>query len=133
MGAGCRPEDRSPVGSACLKPLGKCAKPGSMPVISHVAQISFFTDPLGRAPERLLLEWPSLVDVAEAASRTGLRVSVIQACAVTERLTRNGVDYHFLPFGPAVRRKQPMRGFGELLRRLSPNVCHVHGLGFPHD
>ncbi len=104
-----------------------------MPVISHVAQISFFTDPRGRAPEQLLQDWPSLVDVAEAASRTGLRVSVIQASAVAQKLTRNGVDYHFLPFGPAVPRQHRMRAVGELLQRLSADVYHVHGLGFPHD
>jgi glycosyltransferase involved in cell wall biosynthesis len=102
-------------------------------VLSHVAQISFFTDPQGRPPEQLLHDWPSLVDVAEAAARTDVRVSVIQACTVSQTLTRNDVTYHFLPFGRAAPWTQRTRAFGELIRNLRPDVCHVHGLGFPHD
>ena len=62
----------------------------------HVAQISFFLDPLGREPEQLLHDWPSLVDVAEAAAVAGARVTVVQACARTHQLTREGVDYRFV-------------------------------------
>lgn len=102
-------------------------------MLSHVAQISFFTDPEGRPPAQLLHDWPSLVDVAEAAARANIRVSVIQACTVSQTLTRNGVRYYFLPFGRAAPWAQRTRSFGELIRRLSPDVCHVHGLGFPHD
>ena len=51
--------------------------------VPHVAQISFFVDPQGREPARLLDDWPSLVDVAEAASRGGARVTVIQACGTS--------------------------------------------------
>lgn len=102
-------------------------------MLSHVAQISFFTDPEGRPPAQLLHDWPSLVDVAEAAARANLRVSVIQACTVSQTLTRNGVRYYFLPFGRAAPGTQRTRAFGELIRNLSPDVCHVHGLGFPHD
>ena len=105
----------------------------------HVAQISFFTDLDARAPEQLLTDWPSLADVAECAAQAGIRVSVVQACVHSQRMTRQGVNYHFLPFG----RGQPVRGrssagdgsaaFAELLRELTPDVLHVHGLGFPHD
>ena len=91
----------------------------------HVAQISFYMDPERRTPARLLQDWPSLVDVAEAASRGGVDVTVIQACSFYDAITRNDVGYRFLPFD---------RGeFGELVRSLSPDVCHVHGLGFPRD
>lgn len=102
-------------------------------MLSHVAQISFFTDPEGRPPAQLLHDWPSLVDVAEAASRANIRVSVIQACRISETVTRNDVSYYFLPFGCAAPRQQQTRAFGELIHRLRPDVCHVHGLGFPHD
>lgn len=102
-------------------------------MLSHVAQISFFTDPQGRPPEQLLHDWPSLVDVAEAAARANVRVSVVQACTVSQTLTRNDVTYHFLPFGRAAPWAQRTRAFGELVRSLRPDVCHVHGLGFPHD
>ena len=62
----------------------------------HVAQVSFYLDPLRRSPARMLEEWPSLVDVAEAAHHGGARVTVIQASAVAAHVQRNGVDYHFV-------------------------------------
>lgn len=98
----------------------------------HVAQISFFTDPEQRSPEQLLRDWPSLVDVAQAAARGRVRVSVIQACRFSATLTRNGVSYHFLPFGHAVG-KVAAPAFCDLVRELCPDICHVHGLGFPRD
>jgi glycosyltransferase involved in cell wall biosynthesis len=97
----------------------------------HVVQISFFNDPDGRLPRQLLDAWPSLVDVAEAASRSGMRVSVVQACTHSERLLRGGVHYYFQPFGDAPAPHPGNTGLRELLRQLSPDVIHVHGLGFP--
>jgi glycosyltransferase involved in cell wall biosynthesis len=99
----------------------------------QVAQISFFSDPEGRSPAQLLEAWPTLVDVAEAACRASLRVSVVQSCAHREHLERNGVDYHFLPFGGASQALSASAALGELLRNLGPDVLHVHGLGFPRD
>jgi glycosyltransferase involved in cell wall biosynthesis len=99
----------------------------------HVAQISFFSDPEGRSPARLLEAWPTLVDVAEAAGRSGIRVSVVQASSHAERLVSRGVSYYFLPFGDGQRAAAQNADFGELLRRLAPDVLHVHGLGFPRD
>lgn len=98
----------------------------------HVAQIGFFNDPEGRAPDQLLDAWGTLVDVAEAAGHSGMRVSVVQACAREERLERNGVSYHFLPFGAEARRAS-LAPLGELLRCLTPHLLHVHGLGFPRQ
>jgi glycosyltransferase involved in cell wall biosynthesis len=97
----------------------------------HVAQISFFNDPEGRSPEQLLQAWPSLVDAAEAAAGAGLGVSVIQACAHTRTLVRNGVSYYFRPFGRASAHSP--NDLGELLRKLAPQVLHVHGLDFADD
>jgi glycosyltransferase involved in cell wall biosynthesis len=98
----------------------------------HIAQIGFFNDPEGRAPDELLDAWGTLVDVAEAAGRSGMRVSVVQACAREERLERNGVRYHFLPFGAEAQRAS-LAPLGELLRSLTPHLLHVHGLGFPRQ
>ncbi|MGB6354475.1 MAG: glycosyltransferase family 4 protein [Steroidobacteraceae bacterium] len=104
----------------------------------HVLQIGFFNDPEARAPEKLLKAWPTLVDVAEAASLAGARVSVMQASAHSQQLERNGVHYYFLPFGDAAPRlDEALAPQGrsspacELLRRLLPDVFHVHGLDFP--
>jgi glycosyltransferase involved in cell wall biosynthesis len=103
------------------------------PPLLHVVQISFFNDPGGRLPEELLEAWPSLVDVADAACRAGVRVSVVQASSHAERLERNGVRYYFLPFGAALPEIQQSAAFGELLHQLVPDVLHVHGLGFLKD
>ncbi len=99
----------------------------------HVVQISFFSDPEGRSPAQLLDAWPTLVDVAEAASRAGIGVSIVQASSHSECLKRQGVDYYFLPFGEGQRTQPQDAALGELLRRLSPDLFHVHGLGFPRD
>jgi glycosyltransferase involved in cell wall biosynthesis len=99
----------------------------------HVAQISFFRDPEGRRPEQLLEAWPTLVDVAEAASRAGVRISVVQACAHRSmELERGGVSYYFLPFdGPSGRAR--LGSLAELLSLLQPQVLHVHGLAFTRE
>lgn len=102
-----------------------------MPQLPHTVQISFFCDPAGRSPEQLLNAWPTLVDVAESASRSQVRVSVVQACVHSEHLARNGVHYYFLPFGDAPPPKPQSAAFIDLLRGLNADVFHVHGLGFP--
>jgi glycosyltransferase involved in cell wall biosynthesis len=96
----------------------------------HVVQIGFFSDPARRSPTQLLNAWPTLVDVAEAVSESGIRVSVVQACSHSERLARNGVDYYFLPCGDVPAPNHSNAEFTELLRELRPDVFHVHGLGF---
>ncbi len=99
----------------------------------HVAQISFFTDPLARAPERLLQDWPSLVDVAQCAVRADARVSVIQASQHSQSVLRDGVGYHFLPFGRGRPAAESAAGFGKLLTSVAPDILHVHGLDFVED
>ncbi len=99
----------------------------------HVVQISFFSDPQERSAAQLLEEWPTLVDVAEAASKSCGEVSVIQASAHSDHLERNGVHYHFLPFNVDSAASAYSAGFRALLRSLSPDVFHVHGLDFPQQ
>jgi glycosyltransferase involved in cell wall biosynthesis len=99
----------------------------------HVAQISFFVDPQRRAPPQLLRDWPTLVDVAEATQQAGARVSVVQACAQSERLTRNSVDYHFFTADLAAATVANTKGLQKLIGDLQADVFHVHGLGFPRD
>ena len=96
----------------------------------RAVQLSFFCDPEERSPAQLLLAWPSLVDVAEAASRAGVAVSVVQASTHTERLDENGVRYDFLPFTKAGAPSHPGAPLTKLLAELRPDVLHVHGLGF---
>src|SRR5581483_9617375 len=90
----------------------------------HVVQIGFHLDPHGREPERLLEDWTTLVDVAEAGQQAGARGSVVQAARRAQVLIRNGVCYHFFAPGADVL---------ALLNNLDPDVIHVHGLCFPRE
>ena len=99
----------------------------------HVVQISFFSDPEERSPAQLLDAWPTLLDIAEAACRSGNRVSLVQASSHSERLIQRGVRCYFLPFGEGQPAHRGDAALGELLGCLAPDVLHVHGLGFPRD
>lgn len=99
----------------------------------HIVQISFYLDPMGREPERLLHDWPSLVDVAEAVHGAGARVSVIQAAHTSLRIERNGVEYFFLAPEIGDRSIAENVRFAILLQRLKADVFHVHGFSFPLD
>jgi glycosyltransferase involved in cell wall biosynthesis len=102
--------------------------------MTHIVQISFFSDPRGRPAAQLLEEWPTLVDVAEAASNSGGDVAVVQASAKPEHLERNGVHYHFLPFeADSNSRGEFSAASRGVLRSLAPDVFHVHGLDFPRQ
>jgi glycosyltransferase involved in cell wall biosynthesis len=96
-------------------------------------QISFFVDPLGRAPEKLLEEWHTLSAVADAAASAGARVTIVQASTTRGQLSRGGIDYLFLapdaPGKPLARSAE----FRALLRTRAPDVFHVHGLSFADD
>ena len=98
-----------------------------------VAQVSFFSDLQGRSPEELMSAWPTLVQVAEAAASSGVRVTVLQASQHWGRLRRNDVDYHFLPFDGVASNEAGIAAFRELTATLRPDVFHVQGLGFPRD
>jgi len=99
----------------------------------HAAQLSFFVDPEGRSATQLLDVWPTLVDVAEAASRAGVRVSVVQASQHADTARRGDTLFHFLPFGDSKSGSGKASPLAALLRALAPDVLHVHGLGFPRE
>jgi glycosyltransferase involved in cell wall biosynthesis len=99
---------------------------------SHVVQLGLFVDPQRREPARLLDDWPTLVEVAEAAQRAGVRVSVVQAARGAQVLTRNGVRYQFFAARPRPSRRAEA-GVCALIRDLKPDLLHIHGLEFPHD
>ncbi len=74
-----------------------------------------------------------MVDVAECAHDAGASVTVIQASRHRQHLFRAGVNYHFLPFGSGARVASEPHDLAGLLRRIDPDVVHVHGLHFPAD
>lgn len=98
----------------------------------HVAQLNFLPAPAVLTAGEVLAQWPSLVDIAEAAGRSGVRVSVIQAATYGKHLTRNGIDYHFVDVDAAGADGVMGRGrlFASVLQRCGADLLHVHGLGF---
>lgn len=96
----------------------------------HVAQINFHPAPEGCAPAEVFEQWPSLVDIPEAAASAGTRVSVIQAATHAARVTRNGIDYHFVKADALASRGSC---FARLLSGIKADVIHVHGLAFAED
>jgi glycosyltransferase involved in cell wall biosynthesis len=99
----------------------------------RVAQIGFFLDPQQREPLQLLHDWPTMVDVAEAAAGAGAEVAVIQASSREQTLTRGSVSYHFVAPQRQVAGAGRAAALERLLGELQPDVLHVHGLGFAHE
>ena len=111
----------APRGPARHRDLGPVNRPSRGTL--HVAQINVFSDPQQREPEALLHAWPALVDIAQAPSRAGVRVSVLQVAHRDQRIPSDGVDYHFVAGG--------LSSLNARLSRLDPDVLHLHGLSFP--
>ena len=103
-----------------------------MPAL-HVAQINFLPVPTGLAHDEVLEQWHSLVDIAELVAAAGTRVTVVQAAAREDRLTRSGIDYHFVDISGVVGMTGRGRRFARLLSEIKADVLHVNGLGFAED
>ena len=99
----------------------------------HVAQLNFPPAPDGLGIEALLERWPTLADIAELVAGAGIRVSVLQAASRAERLTRNGVDYHFVDVDGAGTVASRGRRFADALAGIQADVLHAHGLGFVEE
>lgn len=99
----------------------------------HVAHINFLPPPKGLAAADVFAHWPSLADIPEAAASSGIKVSVIQAAARRERITRNGIDYHFMDVGHLKAVIDRGYQFASQLDQIKADLLHVHGLGFGED
>jgi glycosyltransferase involved in cell wall biosynthesis len=60
-------------------------------------------------------------------------VSVIQAAAREDLITRNGIDYHFIDIRGLEVARNRARRFASLLDDLKVDVLHAHGLGFVEE
>lgn len=101
--------------------------------VLHVAQLNFLPAPEGLTPIQVLERWHSLVDIAEVVASSGTRVSVVQAAAREDLITRHGIDYHFIDIrGLEVARNRARRFVG-LLGDLKVDVLHGHGLAFGEE
>ncbi|MDB4916758.1 MAG: glycosyl transferase group 1 [Gemmatimonadetes bacterium] len=92
----------------------------------RVVQVSLHADPLRRGARALLAAWPTLSNVAAAASRAGVEVTVVQTAAAREVLSREDVDFHFVPGA----HREWTRVY-DMVSALSPDVVHTQGLSFP--
>ena len=98
----------------------------------HAVQLCLLRDPAERQPAELLRAWPTTALVAESATSAGCTVSLLMASAHRETLTRAGVEHHF---GPWDRHAGPEAdsALTAILRKLRPDVLHLHGLNFPEE
>jgi glycosyltransferase involved in cell wall biosynthesis len=101
--------------------------------ILHVAQLNFLPAPCGLDIAALLERWPSLAGIAELGATAGVRVSVLQAAWNAERMTRSGVDYHFIDISGTRSVQARGRRFADGLTGRGVDVLHAHGLAFVED
>lgn len=99
----------------------------------HIAQINFLPPPKELAVADVFAHWPSLTDIPDAAASSGIKVSVIQAAARRERVTRNDIDYHFIDTAQARTCIERGYQFASQLDQIKADVLHVHGLNFGED
>jgi glycosyltransferase involved in cell wall biosynthesis len=99
----------------------------------HVLQANLLAAPAGWAPEAVLERWTSVVDIAEIAASGGVRVSVLQAASREHRITRRGIDYHFVDLRGAPGHPARARRLVDAIERLGAHVLHVQGLAFGAD
>ena len=99
----------------------------------HVAQINFLPVPEGRTHTDILEQWHSLVDIAEVVASGGARVSVIQAAAREDLITRDGIDYHFIDIRGLEVATNRGRRYASLIADIKADVLHAHSLGFVQE
>jgi glycosyltransferase involved in cell wall biosynthesis len=98
----------------------------------HALHLNFLPDREARPPRRLLEAWYSLGQIADAVASSGTRVTVLLASPHRARLRIGAVNYVFLP-SAAGGCLAAGKEFAALVETLQPDVCHVHGLGFPEE
>lgn len=101
--------------------------------VLHVLQLSFLIDQQNRPAETLLRDWRTLIDVAEAASIGGARVTLIQASLHSEYIRLNGVDVYLLQPDEGAHSISDSKSFALMLKEIRADVIHVQGLGFSAD
>ncbi|HEY9130284.1 MAG TPA: glycosyltransferase family 4 protein [Dyella sp.] len=99
----------------------------------RVAQINFLPVPAEVSHARIVEEWHSLADIAEAVASADVRVTVIQASTRTERIVRNGIDYRFIDIGTDTAPASRALRYSACLDELDVDVVHAHSLGFADE
>lgn len=98
----------------------------------RVIHANFIRPPHHADPDRLLEEWPTLLDVAEAVCETGIEITIIQSFARDAVIHRRGIKCRFVA-EPAIPGAwsglAPWRP-ARLARATRPDLIHVNGLDF---
>ena len=93
-----------------------------------------FVRPPGHAdPDRLLEEWPTLLDIAAAVAKSGVGISLVQSFARHVVVERRGVRCEFVreaALPGSWSGMTPWRTAGAA-RRTGADVIHANGLDFP--
>jgi glycosyltransferase involved in cell wall biosynthesis len=96
----------------------------------HAVQINFLPPPRDLAAAEVFQHWPSLLDIPEAVSSSGVRVSVVQAATHYEWTRHGGINYHFTNISGVTSIADRGHHFASLLNGIKADVLHVHSLGF---
>lgn len=99
----------------------------------HVVQANLLPVPEGRAHADILEQWHSLVDIAEIAAGSGVRVTVVQAAARDQSMMRNGIEYRFVDVAGLSSPARRSRRIADELTTIGADCLHVHGLAFAAD
>lgn len=105
----------------------------------RVVQVGCDLDPERRDPEATLAAWWTQPAFAQAASRAGVDVTVVQAAWRDAVLEREGVVFHFVRERPGAGWRRRLGLWASPLpwnvaRRvveLRPHLIHLHSLSFP--
>jgi glycosyltransferase involved in cell wall biosynthesis len=84
-------------------------------------------------PDRLLTEWPTLIDVAAAVVDAGLAVTLVQSFARDAVVERRGVTCRFVrePAFPGFSSGFAPHRLAQAAAASGADVIHVNGLDFP--
>ncbi len=106
-----------------------CKPAGALMRVIHA---NFIRPPHHADPDRLLQEWPTLLDVAAAVCEAGIEISILQSFARDAVIDRRGIKCRFVA-EPAI----PGAWWGlapwrpaRLAKAARPDVIHVNGLDF---
>lgn len=99
----------------------------------RVVQANFVRPPHHADPDRLLNEWPTVLDVAAAVREAGVDVTLLQSFARDIVVQRRGVTCRFIaePALPGAWSGLAPRRMARAARQDRPEVIHVNGLDFP--
>lgn len=98
----------------------------------RVVHANFLRPPHHADPDRLLEEWPTLLDVAAALAEVGVEITILQSFARDVVVDRRGISCRFVaePALPGTWSGLTPWRPARLAKSARPDVIHVNGLDF---